>query len=194
MATLTFERAYETILEEPNMEMRLYPPVRRTVLTYGTPQENFLPFPYIVFLRKLCSNKWYFLTRLMGEKPNVPIELPTVEPSLSCSFNYGLFKTTTEDQAIFQFPFLGRGPICLNNFYHYSMPLSFSFDRMISDFWSTPFPPYFNTGLKKLGGSLRAWQNLTIDEVVETHKKAAESLEATFKNFLIFATAIEWNI
>jgi hypothetical protein len=187
---MEFKRGYETIIEENNLEMRVYSPVKRTLPVFGLSHRgidtHFLPFPYVVFTRvNRCDNRWFLFVRLMGEeKPKIPKEIPLGV------FDYRKFKKNRKGQAIDCFPCCGPGAACLDVFYHHGMPHRYTFDEMISAFWNAPFPTYLGSStLKRVGGSFRAWEKLTVDEVVKIFKKQPAKLganEQIFDNFYYF--------
>ena len=140
-------KAYKTFHKTFGYEMRVYEPVKRTIFSGG--KSYFLPFPYVVFYRKLIpinymrpwNPGWLIFARMANKE------------------------VTSKDQLLYD-NILGGGnyPICLNYLHHFVGPFWTSFNTMITRYWSTSFSPNY---LSSVGGSFSAWEELSIEEVLK---------------------------
>jgi hypothetical protein len=108
----------------------------------------FLPFPYTVFLRLKTGGKWIIYARAMGEAPT----------------------SLDSKKYVHRFPLSAQGFLCLDMINHYAFPSHYTFDEMITTFWSVPFPDYLGY-YRTPATSYKKWQSMSIDKIVSLYQK-----------------------
>jgi hypothetical protein len=150
------DKLYETLICEDGKELRLYPPVRRTIFilkrTLHTSETKsfFLPFPYLLF-----GKNQLFCAGMVANK----IDLNDLKTP------------------VLTFPFYNAddGVICSPGH-----EIHISSERKLSDlitgFWNSRFTPGDSYYMQFLGGSLRNWSRMSLEEVLTVPRYSSFTL------------------
>jgi hypothetical protein len=149
--------SFKVLAKGKNFEIRIYPPVKRTVKIVG--RDYFLQFPYIVFGKYSGENT----DGDTGSWLHVAFADRNLTKSSLAKMVY--------------FPSLGNIRMrewyaCLDVYIgHYMQPYDLTFEDLIYKFWNNEFStePFHES--PPLGGRYHAWQKMSLDKVLKTISK-----------------------
>ena len=156
---IKIKKTYKTIYQDEFIEIRKYPPCRRTIAVnrgYGGIDFYHLPLPYQIYIGVTSSR---LLSAYGGKRV------------FSCAF------AKKSDKLVYMMPFYGpTQPICVDGHWHYTIPLNADLGEAASRFWSTAF--HKTTKIKDVFGvdTFEEWSKLSIDDVLERLHYAQHSL------------------
>lgn len=146
---MTDFKPYEVIYKTKTIEVRSYYPVKRTVYVHYA--HYFLPLPYMIFARAIYR----------------------IDKKKTGAFFYNEY-TANEDKTHFHpsLFWLNDGPICLTTTHHYASPQRWDFKKLLEEFW---FRSAYSRDIQQFGGSLQAWEKLTIKQVLKAIERKCKS-------------------
>ena len=145
---LSFKPSYKTLFRDNVIEVRKYPPCKKTIDTgqrYGR-RSYFIPLPYQIYIGVLS---------ITGQ---------------STSRNFYISFANENDEFVYPTPWYGTDTIiCMDLEWHLDIPEGADLNEAVSRFWSSYFwtPPQLKLSNMLGGDSYEEWSKLTIDEIVQ---------------------------